>query len=114
MGFDKILYRWVQTFTSIVFNLVGDTTTNTNAYEFASFKLKETAFRIEGVFVPAVENTEQPVYFNEVQFQLGSQFSRRFFAEIFLYLRQNECANFWRAVVIYPKRSVEQTDQQPY
>jgi predicted transposase/invertase (TIGR01784 family) len=54
------------------------------------------------------------VYFVEVQFQLDATFYRRFFAEIFLYLRQNASVNFWRAVVIYPKRSVEPEDQQAY
>ncbi|MCL6750897.1 Rpn family recombination-promoting nuclease/putative transposase [Nostoc sp. CCCryo 231-06] len=69
---------------------------------------------IDGVFIPTSETTNQPLYFVEVQFQLDSTFYRRFFAEVFLYLRQNESVNFWRAVVIYPQRSLDPSDRLPY
>jgi predicted transposase/invertase (TIGR01784 family) len=111
---DKIFYSIFQAFPSIFFEIIGDTTVNTNAYEFFSVELKDTAFRIDGVFIPISESTDQPLYFVEVQFQLDSTFYRRFFAEIFLYLRQNESVNFWRAVVIYPQRSLDPEDQLPY
>ncbi|NMF64825.1 Rpn family recombination-promoting nuclease/putative transposase [Brasilonema octagenarum] len=114
MRTDKIFYSLFQAFPSIFFDIIGDTTINPNTYEFVSVELKETAFRIDGVFVPATETTNQPVYFVEVQFQLDSNFYRRFFAEIFLYLRQNTSVKFWRAVVIYPNQSLDPDDQQPY
>ncbi|MFH7024247.1 MAG: Rpn family recombination-promoting nuclease/putative transposase [Heteroscytonema crispum UTEX LB 1556] len=114
MQTDKIFYNLFQVFPSIFFEIIGNRSVNANAYEFVSVELKQTAFRIDGVFVPTSESTDQPLYFVEVQFQLDSTFYRRFFAEIFLYLRQNESVNFWRAVVIYPRRSIEPDDQQPY
>ncbi|MEH2259705.1 Rpn family recombination-promoting nuclease/putative transposase [Nostoc sp.] len=111
MQTDKIFYSLFQAFPSIFF---ANTTANVNAYEFVSIELKETAFRIDGVFIPTSETTNQPLYFVEVQFQLDSNFYRRFFAEIFLYLRQNKSVNFWRAVVIYPQRSLDPNDRLPY
>ncbi|WP_193198611.1 Rpn family recombination-promoting nuclease/putative transposase [Nostoc sp. MG11] len=114
MRTDKIFYSIFQAFPSIFFEIIGDTTVNTNAYEFVSVELKDTAFRIDGVFIPTDETTNQPLYFVEVQFQLDSTFYRRLFAEIFLYLRQNESVNFWRAVVIYPQRSLDPEDKLPY
>ncbi len=111
---DKIFYSLFQAFPSIFFAIIGETRVNINAYEFVSVELKDTAFRIDGVFIPESETPEQPLYFVEVQFQLDTNFYRRLFAEIFLYLRQNPSVNFWRAVVIYPQRSVEPEDQQPY
>lgn len=114
MQTDKIFYSLFQTFPSIFSALIGDTTVNINAYQFVSIELKETAFRIDGVFIPTSETTNQPLYFVEVQFQLDPTFYRRLFAEIFLYLRQNESVNFWRAVVIYSQRSLDPQDQQPY
>ncbi|NJM70581.1 MAG: Rpn family recombination-promoting nuclease/putative transposase [Scytonema sp. RU_4_4] len=114
MRTDKIFYSLFQAFPSIFFDIIGDTTVNPNTYEFVSVELKETAFRIDGVFVPATETTKEPVYFVEVQFQLDSNFYRRFFAEIFLYLRQNASVKFWRAVVIYPNQNLDPDDQQPY
>jgi predicted transposase/invertase (TIGR01784 family) len=111
---DKIFYSLFQAFPSIFFAIIGENTINTNAYEFVSIEVKETAFRIDGVFIPKNESAEEPIYFVEVQFQLDANFYRRFFAEIFLYLRQNPSVNFWRAVVIYPQRSLDPNDQQPY
>ncbi|BAY31858.1 hypothetical protein NIES2107_37440 [Nostoc carneum NIES-2107] len=114
MQTDKIFYSLFQAFPSIFFAIIGDTTTNASAYEFVSLELKETAFRIDGVFIPESETANQPLYFAEVQFQQDANFYRRFFAEIFLYLRQNPSVNFWRAVVIYPQRSLDPDDQIPY
>ena len=114
MQTDKIFYSLFQAFPSIFFAIIGDTTANINAYQFVSVELKETAFRIDGVFIPTSETTNQPLYFVEVQFQLDSNFYRRFFVEIFLYLRQNESVNFWHAVVIYPQRSLDPNDRLPY
>jgi predicted transposase/invertase (TIGR01784 family) len=94
---DKIFYSLFQEFPSIFFELIGVTSADVDAYQFTSVELKETAFRIDGVFVSNLEDPVQPVYFVEVQFQQDSTFYRRFFAEIFLYLRQNESVNFWRA-----------------
>ena len=114
MRTDKIFYSLFQEFPSIFFELIGVTSADVDAYQFTSVELKETAFRIDGVFVSNPENPVQPVYFVEVQFQQDSTFYRRFCAEIFLYLRQNESVNFWRAVVIYPTRSIETGDEEPY
>ncbi|MBU7583637.1 MAG: Rpn family recombination-promoting nuclease/putative transposase [Nostoc sp. TH1S01] len=114
MQTDKIFYSLFQTFPSIFFAIIGETNVNASIYEFVPVEVKETAFRIDGVFIPKNESAEQPLYFVEVQFQLDANFYRRFFAEIFLYLRQNPSVNFWRAVVIYPQRSLDPNDQQPY
>ena len=114
MQTDKIFYNLFQAFPSIFFDIIGNTIVNPDSYEFTSVELKETAFRIDGIFLPTEETPEQPLYFVEVQFQLDPTFYRRFFAEIFLYLRQNQSVDFWRAVVIYPKRSLDSDDQKPY
>lgn len=107
MQTDKIFYSLFQAFPSIFFTIIGETTVNANAYEFVSVELKDTSFRIDGVFIPTNQSTNQPLYFAEVQFQIDTNFYRRFFAEIFLYLRQNPSVNFWRAVVIYPQRNLD-------
>ena len=57
-----------------------------NAYDFASVELKQTAFRIYGVFLPTNNQEKIPIYFVEVQFQRDEDFYSRFFSEIFLYL----------------------------
>ena len=85
-----------------------------NGYSFQSVEIKQTAFRIDGVFLPASDALSQTVYFVEVQFQKDQLLYQRLFAEIFLYLKQNETTTDWCAVVIYPKRSMEADESRLY
>lgn len=75
-------------------------------------EVKQTAFRIDGVFLPNRESDR--IYFVEVQFQLQQEFYSRFLAEIFLYLRQNKPENDWRAIVLYPSSSTDAANIKHY
>jgi predicted transposase/invertase (TIGR01784 family) len=110
---DSLFYRLFQTFPSIFFELINRPPEEANNYQFSSVEIKQTAFRIDGVFLPS-EDEENPIYFLEVQFQPDSEFYSRFFAEIFLYLRQNKPQNDWRAVVLYPNQSTDTGDIKHY
>ncbi|NET45822.1 Rpn family recombination-promoting nuclease/putative transposase [Okeania sp. SIO2B3] len=66
--------------------------------------------RIDGVFLP--QDTENPIYFTEVQFQKDSKIYLRLFSEIFTYLRDNEPDLKWRAMIIFKSRSMEPTERQ--
>ena len=81
-----------------------------STYRFQSVELKQTAFRLDGVFTPPANSPTAPLFFVEVQFQPDPKFYHRFFSEIFLYLHQVTPPNPWHAVVIYPTRTIE-TDQ---
>jgi predicted transposase/invertase (TIGR01784 family) len=102
---DSIFYRLFQELPDIFFELIGNSPETATGYEFSSVEIKQTAFRIDGVFLPETE--ESPVYFVEVQFQPDSGIYSRLFTEIHLYLRQNQPENDWFAVVIYPSRSID-------
>lgn len=82
MKTDSIFYRLFQTFPGIFFELINHQATEANAYEFASVELKQTAFRIDGVFLPIANQQTLPIYFLEVQFQKDPEFYARFFSEI--------------------------------
>jgi predicted transposase/invertase (TIGR01784 family) len=110
---DSIFYRLFQEFASIFFELIGNTPEAANTYQFSTVEIKQTAFRIDGVFLPA-QRDENPIYFVEVQFQPDAEFYSRLFAEIFLYLRQNKLANDWRAVVLYPSQSIDTAEIKHY
>lgn len=70
--------------------------------------MKETGFRLDGVFVPP--DRAGIVYFCEVQFQPDELLYERIDSEIGIYVYRNrERLSDWRAVVIYPSRSVEQS-----
>ncbi len=112
MKTDSIFYRLFQELPSIFFELIGNTPETASNYQFSSVEIKQTAFRIDGVFLPARD--DNPIYFVEVQFQSDAEFYSRFFTEIFLYLRQNQPQNDWRSVVIYPSQSVDPGELRHY
>jgi predicted transposase/invertase (TIGR01784 family) len=104
---DSLFYYLFQTLPGILFELLGQPATLAQNYEFRSVELKQTAFRIDGVFLPQPNIDEQPVYIVEVQFQRDLHFYQRFFAEIFLFLQQNPETVDVRPVVLFAKRSIE-------
>jgi predicted transposase/invertase (TIGR01784 family) len=104
---DSIFYKIFQTAPGLFFELIGLPKQLGQSYEFRSVEIKQTAFRIDGVFLPRHDAYEQTVWFMEVQFQKDVEFYNRFFAELFLFLRQNPQTVDWRAVVIFPDHSAE-------
>ena len=104
---DSIFYQLFQNFPSIFFELIGQPASTGNTYQFTSVEVKQTAFRIDGLFLPSDDSADQPIYFVEVQFQRDERFYQRFFGEIFLYLSQYERANDWRGVVIFRSKSLD-------
>jgi predicted transposase/invertase (TIGR01784 family) len=109
---DSIFYRLFQTNPSLLFELLPEVPIAATNYRFDSVEIKEMSFRIDGVFIPTDDSV---VYFVEVQFQKDRELYERLFAELFLYLRQKRtrCTD-WRAIVIYPSRSIEQEERTPY
>ncbi|AFY44993.1 Rpn family recombination-promoting nuclease/putative transposase [Nostoc sp. PCC 7107] len=105
MKTDSIFYRLFQEFPNIFFELIGNSPEIASEYQFSSVEIKQTAFRIDGVFIP--QSQEQPIYFVEVQFQEDLGIYSRLFTEINLYLRQNKPENDWFAFVIYPSRNID-------
>ncbi len=113
MKTDSIFYRLFQEFPNIFFELIGNSPETANTYKFSSVEIKQTAFRIDGVFLPT-QGDKNPIYFLEVQFQQDLEIYSRLFSEIFLYLRQNEPTNGWRAVVLYPTRDLDTENIKHY
>ena len=107
MKTDPIFYRLFKNLPSAFFELVGRSPAEASAYEFRSIEIKQTAFRIDGVFIPIVHDERTPILFTEVQFQQDNDFYYRFFSEITLYLQQYKPPSNWQAVIIYPRRGVE-------
>ncbi|MBD2197704.1 MULTISPECIES: Rpn family recombination-promoting nuclease/putative transposase [Calothrix] len=106
MKTDSIFYRLFQEVPSIFFELIGNPPETANSYQFSSVEIKQTAFRIDGVFLPT-QATNNPIYFVEVQFQADADIYLRLVSEAFLYLRQNKPQHIWRGVIIYASRSID-------
>ncbi|NES23762.1 MAG: Rpn family recombination-promoting nuclease/putative transposase, partial [Symploca sp. SIO3E6] len=112
---DSIFYRLFQQSPTLIFELLETSPANATNYRFDSVAVKEPKFEIDGVFLPPDTEDAGVVYFCEVQFQKDEQLYERLFGESFLYFyrNRNRYSN-WFVVVIYPTRSIEQSDIEPY
>ena len=105
---DTIFYQLFRQYPALLFELLSEPPDRANEYIFDSIEVKETAFRIDGVFMPP--DSSGIVYLCEVQFQLDELLYERVLSEISIYTYRNrERFADWRAVVIYPSRNVEQS-----
>ena len=114
MKTDSLFYSLFQQLPGLIFELSGWHVDRPQDYRFQSVELKQTAFRLDGLFSPPDGDDISPILFAEVQFKLDEGLYGRMFAELFLYLRQFRPKNPWRVVVIYPNQATEQTDLRHY
>ena len=105
MKTDSLFYRIFSRAPDLFFELIQQP--GYQGYSFQSVEVKQTAFRLDGVFLPDPNASNQPVFFVEVQFQKDPLLYHRLFAEIFLFLEQNPTTADWQAVVLFPRRSLE-------
>ncbi len=105
---DTIYYQLFKRFPSLIFTLLEHQPERAKDYRFESIEVKETSFRIDGVFLPPVGVSPRIVYFAEVQFQNDESLYFRFFAETSLYLHRNQdLFDDWFGVIIFSSRSIE-------
>jgi predicted transposase/invertase (TIGR01784 family) len=105
---DSIFYQLFRQFPPLLFDLLPSKPADSDRYIFESIEVKETAFRIDGVFIPP--DSSGMLYFCEVQFQLDDLLYERLISEIGIYTYRNrERFTDWQAVVIYPTRGTEQS-----
>jgi predicted transposase/invertase (TIGR01784 family) len=105
MRTDTIFYQLLQSYPSLLFELVGLPPEMAQGYQFSSAEIKELAFRFDGIFLP--DTTDKFIWFVEVQFHKVEQFYRQFITEIMLYLNQYAPLQDWRAVAIFPNKTTE-------
>ena len=86
---DSIFYKLFKQFPGLLFELVDSPPTAAEQYQFESVEVKETAFRMDGVFLPPDNAAEQIVFFAEVQFQKDEDLYFRFFSELSLFLHRH-------------------------
>lgn len=108
MKTDTLFYQLFNRSPALAIEMLGLPYSG-DSYRFGSEEIKQTAFRIDGLFTPMDDNPELPVIFAEVQYQADAEFYDRLFSEITLYLRLHKPGRTWLALVIYPGRQTEQT-----
>jgi predicted transposase/invertase (TIGR01784 family) len=84
---DTIFYQLFQQSPTLLFELLPQPPANAARYTFAAVEVKETAFRLDGLFMPP--DRSGIVYFCEVQFQFDELLYERMIAEIGIYVYRN-------------------------
>ncbi len=97
----------------LLFDLLQTRPIDAGEYQFDSVEIKQTSFRIDGVFLPP--DASGLTYLAEVQFQPDELLYERMMSEASLYFYRNRdrCRDY-RLVVVYPSRSLEQKDLEPH
>jgi predicted transposase/invertase (TIGR01784 family) len=112
---DSIFYSLFKRSPSLLFELLAEVPDTAIRYRFESVAVKEPSFVIDGVFLPPESEVAGVVFFAEVQMQKDDRLYERLFGESLLYFYRNrDYHSDWQAVVIYPSRSMEQTNTHPY
>jgi predicted transposase/invertase (TIGR01784 family) len=105
---DTIFYQLFLQSPALLFDLIPGPPADASEYVFRSIEVKETSFRIDGVFLPPTP--EGLIFFCEAQFQPDATLYERLVSEIGIYaFRYRDEFRDWRALVIYPSRSTEQS-----
>jgi predicted transposase/invertase (TIGR01784 family) len=105
---DSIFYKLFSQFPGLLFELMDHPPAHTVGYQFESIEVKETAFRIDGVFLPPDETIPSVVCFAEVQLQKDEELYDRFFAETSYFLRRAKGRyHYWQGVILLASRSLE-------
>ena len=108
---DPIFYQLFVQSPILLFDLIPYPPKNAQQYIFDAIEVKETAFRMDGVFISP--DPSGIIYFCEVQFQADELLYERMLAEISIYAYRHRDLFFdWQAVVIYPSRSIEQSRRE--
>ncbi|MEO0853030.1 MAG: Rpn family recombination-promoting nuclease/putative transposase [Cyanobacteria bacterium J06648_11] len=112
MKTDSLYYKIFAAAPRIFFELIDRPVSS--EHRFDSVEVKQTAFRIDGVFLPQPTADDPTVYFVEVQFQPNDALYQRLFAEIALFLKHHPATQNWRAVVLFARRSFEPSESPAY
>jgi predicted transposase YdaD len=113
MKTDKLFYRIFLSQPDLISELVPDIPANCE-FDYSAPVVKETELRLDGLLTPISDDLSLPLVFLEAQMQSDTDFYGRFFAGIFLYLRQYKVARPWRGLVILQRRSQDLGVESPY
>ena len=113
MKTDKLFYRIFLSQPDLISELVPDIPANCE-FDYSAPVVKETELRLDGLLTPISDDLNLPLVFLEAQMQSDTDFYDRFFAGIFLYIRQYKINRPWRGLLILRRRSHELGNKSPY
>jgi predicted transposase/invertase (TIGR01784 family) len=113
MKTDKLFYQIFINQQSLIHELLPDIPSDCQ-FEYTAPVVKETEFRLDGVFTPLSDDPNVPLIFLEAQMQKDVKFYRRYFGEIFLYLSQYEETRTWKGLLIFKNKNHDLGSEIPY
>ncbi len=113
MKTDKLFYRIFLTQPGILAELIPGISPDCE-FEYCAPVIKEQEFRHDGVLTPIGDDLNLPIVFLEAQMQPDKRFYGRYFAEVYLYLKQYNISGSWRGLIILKSRSHELGSEIPY
>jgi predicted transposase YdaD len=104
MKTDKLFYKIFLSQPDLISELVPGVPPDCE-FEYSAPVVKEAEVRLDGLFIPSSDDLSLPLVFLEAQMETDVNFYGRYFAGIYLYLRQYKVNRPWQGLLILNRRS---------
>ena len=113
MKTDKLFYRIFLNQPGLLAELLPGIPPDCQ-FDYSAPVSKEQEFRHDGILTPVENDPNLPIVFLEAQMQPDTDFYGRYFAEIYLYLKQYKIIRPWRGLLIIKSRRHDLGSEIPY
>ena len=113
MKTDKLFYRIFLNQPGLLAELLPGIPPDCQ-FDYSAPVIKEQEFRHDGILTPVENDPNLPLVFLEAQMQPDTDFYGRYFAEIYLYLKQYKIIRPWRGLLILKSRRHDLGSEIPY
>ena len=113
MKTDKLFYRIFLNQPGLLAELLPGIPPDCQ-FDYSAPVIKEQEFRHDGILTPVGNDPNLPIVFLEAQMQPDTDFYGRYFAEIYLYLKQYKIIRPWRGLLILKSRRHDLGSEIPY
>ena len=113
MKTDKLFYRIFLNQPGLLAELLPGIPPDCQ-FDYSAPVIKEQEFRHDGILTPVENDPNLPLVFLEAQMQPDPDFYGRYFAEIYLYLKQYKIIRPWRGLLIIKSRRHDLGSEIPY
>jgi predicted transposase YdaD len=113
MKTDKLFYRIFLNQPGLLAELLPGIPPDCQ-FDYSAPVIKEQEFRHDGILTPVENDPNLPIVFLEAQMQPDTDFYGRYFAEIYLYLKQYKIIRSWRGLLILKSRRHDLGSEIPY
>jgi predicted transposase YdaD len=113
MKTDKLFYKIFLSQPDLISELLPGVPPDCE-FEYSAPVVKEAEVRLDGLFIPSSDDLSLPLVFLEAQMETDVNFYGRYFAGIYLYLRQYKPNRPWQGLLILNRRSHDLGSEVPY